>query len=91
MKTKVLRRKIRFWTGFAAGLAAGAVASGAMLLISVTLGGISLPEVFGSELTALMPPPLFAYLHSIIGGDAKFLWKPNGLTVSGPKNPSLCH
>jgi len=36
MKTKVLRRKIRFWIGFAAGLAAGAVASGAMLLISVT-------------------------------------------------------
>ncbi len=71
MKTKVLRGKLRFWTGFAAGLAAGAVASGAMLLISVTLGGISLPEVFGSELTALMPPPLFAYLHSIIGGDAK--------------------
>jgi DMSO/TMAO reductase YedYZ molybdopterin-dependent catalytic subunit len=35
------------------------------------LGGISLPEVFGSELTALMPPPLFAYLHTIIGGDAK--------------------
>jgi len=27
----------------------------------------------------------------LIGGDAKFLWKPNGLTVSGPKNPSLCH
>lgn len=72
MKTKLLRRKIRFWTGFAAGLAAGAVASGVMLLISVTLGGISLPEVFGSELTALMPPPLFAYLHSIIGGDAKY-------------------
>jgi DMSO/TMAO reductase YedYZ molybdopterin-dependent catalytic subunit len=37
----------------------------------VTLGGISLPEAFGSELTALMPPPLFAYLHSLIGGDAK--------------------
>jgi len=71
MKTKVLRRKIRFWIGFAAGLAAGAVASGVMLLISVTLGGISLPEVFGSELTALMPPSLFAYLHSVIGGDAK--------------------
>src|SRR5579884_1085406 len=71
MKTKVLRRKIRFWTGFAAGLAAGVVASIAMLLISVTLGGISLPEVFGSEITALMPPSLFTYLHNIIGGDAK--------------------
>ena len=42
-----------------------------MLLLSVSFGGVSLPETFGSDLTAIMPPPLFDYLHQIIGGDAK--------------------
>ncbi len=60
-----------FWIGFAAGLAAGAVATGLMLLLSLTQGGVSLPEAFGSELTALMPPAMFEYLHRLIGGDAK--------------------
>ena len=60
-----------FWTGFSAALAAGAIATGIMLLLSVSFGGVSLPETFGSDLTALMPPPLFDYLHQIIGGDAK--------------------
>ncbi len=71
MDTKSLPRKQRFWIGFAAGLAAGVIASGVMLFVSTTANGISLPEVFGSELTALMPPPLFEYLHQTIGGDAK--------------------
>src|SRR5712692_11499509 len=71
MDTKSLPRKQRFWIGFAAGLAAGVIASGVMLFVSITANGISLPEVFGSELTALMPPPLFEYLHQTIGGDAK--------------------
>lgn len=60
-----------FGKGFIAGLAAGAVASGVMLFMSSTFGGLSLPESFGSELTALMPPPMFAFLHQLIGGDAK--------------------
>ncbi|HET8844950.1 MAG TPA: molybdopterin-dependent oxidoreductase [Ktedonobacteraceae bacterium] len=60
-----------FGKGFIAGLAAGAVASGVMLFLSSTFGGLSLPESFGSELTALMPPPMFAFLHQLIGGDAK--------------------
>jgi DMSO/TMAO reductase YedYZ molybdopterin-dependent catalytic subunit len=60
-----------FWTGFSAALAAGAIATGIMLLLSVLFGGVSLPETFGSDLTALMPPPLFDYLHQLIGGDAK--------------------
>src|SRR5438477_6449952 len=63
--------KHSFLTGFIAALAAGAIATGIMLLLSVTFDGISLPETFGSDLTALMPPPLFDYLHQIIGGDAK--------------------
>jgi len=68
---KYLRRKHSFWTGFIAALAAGAIATGIMLILSVSFGGVSLPETFGSDLTALMPPPLFDYLHQIIGGDAK--------------------
>ena len=68
---KYLQRKHSFWTGFIAALAAGAIATGIMLILSVSFGGVSLPETFGSDLTALMPPPLFAYLHELIGGDAK--------------------
>jgi DMSO/TMAO reductase YedYZ molybdopterin-dependent catalytic subunit len=68
---KYSQRKHSFLTGFIAALAAGAIATGIMLLLSVSFDGISLPETFGSDLTALMPPPLFDYLHQIIGGDAK--------------------
>ena len=68
---KYSQRKKSFWTGFIAALAAGAIATGIMLLLSVSFGGVSLPETFGSDLTALMPPPLFDYLHQMIGGDAK--------------------
>jgi DMSO/TMAO reductase YedYZ molybdopterin-dependent catalytic subunit len=71
MRKKILRRKNSFGIGFAAGLAAGAIASGVMLILSVAFGGISLPEEFGSELTALMPPTWFDYLHQTIGADAK--------------------
>ncbi len=63
--------KQRFKPGFLAGLVAGVAASAVMLLVSVAFGGISLPEELGSEITALMPPGMFAYLHQIIGGDAK--------------------
>jgi len=71
MRKKILRRKNIFGIGFAAGLAAGTIASGVMLFVSVAFGGISLPEEFGSELTALMPPAWFDYLHQTIGADAK--------------------
>ncbi len=71
MNTTGRKRKQHFQTGFIAGLLAGIIATGVMLLVSVTWNGISLPEVFGSALTALMPPPLFNYLHETIGGDAK--------------------
>jgi DMSO/TMAO reductase YedYZ molybdopterin-dependent catalytic subunit len=64
-------QKHSFLIGFIAALAAGAIATGVMLLLSVSFDGVSLPETFGSDLTALMPPPLFDYLHQIIGGDAK--------------------
>ena len=66
-----LSGRTRFKSGFIAGLVAGIVASGVMLLGSTAFGGISLPEEVGSEITALMPPSMFAYLHQLIGGDAK--------------------
>ena len=71
MKRISLLSKNSFWTGFAAALAAGAVASGVMLLLKVLIGGASLPDAFGSELTALMPLPVFGYLHRVIGDNAK--------------------
>ncbi len=71
MQSSQLPRKQRFKVGFISGAAAGIVASVLMLVLSVTLGSISLPEVFGSALTQVMPPSLFALLHQLIGGDAK--------------------
>ena len=62
----------RFQSGLLAGLSGGFIASVLMLLLSVTLNGISLPEVFGSALTGLMSASLFSYLHQLIGGDAKY-------------------
>jgi DMSO/TMAO reductase YedYZ molybdopterin-dependent catalytic subunit len=43
-----------------------------MVLLSTTLGGLSLPQEFGSALLALMPPPMFAFLHQFIGENAKY-------------------
>src|SRR6266404_9684144 len=71
MKKKVISRNYSFWTGFAAALAAGVVASGVMLFLNISFRGVSLPETVGSELTALMPPPMFDYLHRTIGAEAK--------------------
>lgn len=69
MKTKT--RKQQFKTGFMAGLGAGIIATLIMLGLSVVANGISLPEIFGSLLTALMPASMFDYLHATIGADAK--------------------
>jgi DMSO/TMAO reductase YedYZ molybdopterin-dependent catalytic subunit len=71
MGKKFKQQSNSFWTDFLAALAAGIIATGLMLYLSVSFGGVSLPETFGSDLTALMPPSLFNYLHKIIGGDAK--------------------
>ena len=71
MEKLLFTRKQRFWNGFWAGLGAGIIATVLMLLLSVTFNGISLPEVFGSALTQLMPPSMFNTLHELIGGDAK--------------------
>ncbi len=71
MKKTFLQRNNSFWIDFAAALVAGIIATGIMLFLSVSFGGVSLPETFGSDLTALMPPSLFDYLHQTIGGDAK--------------------
>ncbi|GAC1348941.1 MAG: hypothetical protein NVSMB27_18540 [Ktedonobacteraceae bacterium] len=69
METKT--RRHHFKIGFVAGLAAGIVATIVMLVFNQVAGGISLPEVFGSTLTALMPASMFDFLHQLIGGDAK--------------------
>lgn len=60
-----------FKTGFLAGLAAGIVATASMLILSLLFAGLSLPEVVGSALTAIMPASVFDYLHQTIGADAK--------------------
>ncbi len=72
MKKILFTERQRFWIGFLAGLGAGIIASVLMLLLSVTFNGISLPQVFGSALTQLMPPTMFNSLHELIGGDAKY-------------------
>lgn len=64
-------RKQRFSAGVIAGLGAGIIASALMLFLSVTVGGISLPEAVGSAFTETIPSSLFEYLHRTIGGDAK--------------------
>src|SRR5579859_5810365 len=65
-------RKQRFNIGLLAGLLAGVVASALMLILSVTVNGVSLPETMGSALTQLMPASVFDYLHRTIGGDANY-------------------
>lgn len=72
MKILSFSGRQRFWLGFLAGLVAGTIATLFMLLVSVLFNGISLPQVFGSALTQLMPPSTFNYLHELIGGDAKY-------------------
>ena len=61
-----------FGVGFLAGVAAGVVASGVMLLFNVTLNGLSLPQELGSDLLALMPAAVFTFFHQAIGADAKY-------------------
>ncbi len=69
MKTKT--RMQRFNNGFVAGLVSGVVTTIVMLLLFTTANGISLPEILGSTITALMPASVFTSLHQIIGVDAK--------------------
>ncbi len=65
-------KKSRFSSGFVAGLVAGIVASALMLLLALTLGGASLPDILSSVIALAMPLSLFNYLHQLIGGDAKY-------------------
>jgi DMSO/TMAO reductase YedYZ molybdopterin-dependent catalytic subunit len=62
----------RFNMGFLAGLLAGIVATGAMLLLSFTASGVSLPDILSTAISRAMPVSLFGYLHSIVGADAKY-------------------
>lgn len=72
MQARIPWSRQPFGTGFMAGLGAGAFASGIMLLLNATLGGLSLPQEFGSELLALTPLPVFAFFHQLLGANAKF-------------------
>ena len=72
MDMKFFSKKQRFSLGFNAGLGAGVLATVLMLLLSLFLGGISLPQALGSTIVKAMPPQLFAYLHSVVGDDAKY-------------------
>src|SRR6185312_4320867 len=72
MQVRTLQTRQAFRSGFMAGLGAGAVASGVMLILNATLGGLSLPQEFGSELLALMPAPAFAFFHQLLGENAKY-------------------
>ena len=72
MQEQVRWSRRPFGVGFIAGLVAGVVASGVMMLFNVTLNGLSLPQEFGSELLALMPAALFTFFHQAIGPDAKY-------------------
>lgn len=72
MQTMLSSKKSRFKSGFVAGLAAGILASALMLLLNVTLGGVSLPDVLSSAIALALPLSLFNSLHQLIGGDAKY-------------------
>jgi DMSO/TMAO reductase YedYZ molybdopterin-dependent catalytic subunit len=73
METVGTHVKQPFWIGFRAGLVAGVGATGAMLLLSILAGGLSLPEVLGAALTLIMPLTWFEWLHQVIGADAKYV------------------
>ena len=72
MQTRTTWARQAFGSGFLAGLGAGLFASSVMLFLNATLGGLSLPQEFGSELLALMPPPAFAFFHQLLGENAKY-------------------
>lgn len=71
MQAALITNQRRFGIGFLAGLLAGIAASLLMLIFSMLLGSISLPEVLGAKITESMPPSVFQSLHELIGADAK--------------------
>src|SRR5579859_3923769 len=72
MEALPFSNKQRFNIGFLAGLIAGVVASGVMVLLSMIAGGISLPDDLGLAIIKAMPLAAFDYLHRAIGVDAKY-------------------
>jgi DMSO/TMAO reductase YedYZ molybdopterin-dependent catalytic subunit len=69
--TKILSHKQRFALGLQTGLLAGILASALMLLLSVTINGVSLPNVLGSTITRLLPLTTFESLHQLLGANSK--------------------
>ena len=72
MKALSFTKKQLFNSGLLAGLIAGVVASGIMVLLKIIVGGVSLPDELGSAIIQGMPLAVFDYLHRIIGVDAKY-------------------
>ena len=72
MGTTPFSNKQRFNTGFLAGFLAGILATSVMLLLSITFGGVSLPDILSSAITQTMPLGLFEQLHSIFGPNSKY-------------------
>ena len=71
MHTKVLSHTQRFAIGFLAGLGAGIIASAVMVLLSITINGVSLPDILSSTITQLMPLTTFQQFHQVFGANAK--------------------
>jgi len=72
MGTTPFSNKQRFNTGFLAGFLAGILATSVMLLLSITFGGVSLPDILSSAITQAMPLGLFEQFHSIFGPNSKY-------------------
>ncbi len=72
MEALSFSKKQQFSSGFLAGLMAGIVASGIMVLLKIIAGGVSLPDELGSAIIKGMPLAVFDYLHRTIGVDAKY-------------------
>src|SRR5262249_45134051 len=72
MEALPFSKKQLFNIGFLAGLIAGILPSGLMVLLSMIAGGVSLPDALGSAIVQAIPLPVFDYLHRTIGSDAKY-------------------
>ncbi len=60
----------QFTMGFLASLLASIPTSILMLILS-WYGGASLPDQLASAISVALPPPIFEYLHTVFGDDAK--------------------
>jgi DMSO/TMAO reductase YedYZ molybdopterin-dependent catalytic subunit len=69
----VLQRPTQPGEGLAAGIAAGALATGCMLVASIPLEGPSVPELLAEVVASVTPLELIERLIQVLGSDAKRL------------------